>query len=226
MLHQEDCPPRSFPTTGSAGAPPTRHSGLPLTRRSSLLLGIAGAGLLTGGALRIDRLFAQSAQAPKAPPAFLAASRFVTSADLDDAPAIERAWQQLCALDTGFAQAVERLHSAIAQSGASTMAQWLATPAIHDAALIATARTITSAFYLGYTGDPDSQAPHDSNGFVTFTGALMWRPTVDATIIPTYARGGTDYWVKPPAGTPAPKGPQGNPDWTGSTGASSSSKKA
>jgi hypothetical protein len=115
---------------------------------------------------------------------------------------------------------VERLHTAITQSGAKTMAQWLAGPAPHDAALMATARTITSAFYLGYTGDPDSQAPHDTNGFVTFTGALMWRPTIDATIIPTYARGGTDYWVKPPAGTPAPKGPQGNPAWTGSTNSS------
>jgi hypothetical protein len=190
------------------------------------MLGIGTASLMAGGALSVGRLFAQTADAPKVSPAFVAASRFVTSSDLDDAPALERAWQQLCTLDGGFAQAVDRLHTAIGQSGAKTMAQWLATPAIHDAALIATARTITSAFYLGYTGDPDSQAPHDSNGFVTFTGALMWRPTIDATIIPTYARGGTDYWVKPPAGTPTPKGPQGNPVWTGSTGASSSSKKA
>jgi hypothetical protein len=151
---------------------------------------------------------------------FLAVSNFVTTTDLDDATAVQRAWEQLCALDAGFAQAVERLHTAITQSGAKTMAQWLAGPAPHDAALMATARTITSAFYLGYTGDPDSQAPHDTNGFVTFTGALMWRPTIDATIIPTYARGGTDYWVKPPAGTPAPKGPQGNPAWTGSTNSS------
>jgi fructose 5-dehydrogenase small subunit len=204
MLLKEDCPPRSFP----------------VTRRNGLLLGIAGAGLLAGGALNVDRLLAQSASAPPAPPSFLAVSNFVTSADLDDATAVQRAWEQLCALDAGFAQAVERLHTAITQSGAKTMAQWLATPVIHDAALMATARTITSAFYLGYTGDPDSQAPHDTNGFVTFTGALMWRPTIDATIIPTYARGGTDYWVKPPAGTPVPKGPQGNPAWTGSTNSS------
>jgi hypothetical protein len=184
------------------------------------MLGIGGASLLAGGAFRAENLLAQTSDPAKAPTAFVEASRFVTTADLDDPVAFSRAWQQLCALDAGFAQGVERLNAAILQSGAKTMALWLAGKP--DAALLATARTITSAFYLGYTGDPDSQLPHDTSGFVTFTGALMWRPTIDATIIPTYARGRTDFWVQPPAGTPIPKGPQGVAAWA----SKSSDKKA
>jgi len=34
---------------------------------------------------------------------------------------------------------------------------------------------------------------------VTFTGALAYEPTADATVIPTYSRGKTNYWVNPPA---------------------------
>ena len=62
-----------------------------------------------------------------------------------------------------------------------------------------TIRKIISAWYLGFTGTPISLRAEDSTQFVTFTDALMFQPTLDATIIPTYSRGHTNYWTQPPA---------------------------
>ncbi|QGX92589.1 hypothetical protein EFZ10_13700 [Tatumella sp. TA1] len=62
-----------------------------------------------------------------------------------------------------------------------------------------TIRKIISAWYLGFTGTPISLRAKDSTQFVTFTDALMFQPTLDATIIPTYSRGHTNYWTQPPA---------------------------
>jgi len=200
---------------------------LPLTalRRRNLLAGIGAVAFLAGSGISVDALLAQ-AEAAKPSAAFLHVSRFVTSASLDDDAAVTRAWTQLATLDRGFPQAVENLSKAIASSGFKGMTEFLAAPIGKDEALLATARTITSAFYLGFTGTPPSAGHKDTTGFVTFTGALMWRPTIDATVIPTYARGGTDFWVRPPAGTPASRGPQGIAEWRGSASSSNSSKKA
>jgi hypothetical protein len=41
----------------------------------------------------------------------------------------------------------------------------------------------------------------------------MYRPTLGMTVIPSYARGATDYWIDPPAGTPIPKGAAGIREW-------------
>ncbi|MBT0667350.1 hypothetical protein HT136_03080 [Novosphingobium profundi] len=196
-----------------------------MLRRRDLLVGIGAVAFLAGSGISVDALLAQ-AEAAKPSTAFVHASRFVTSAALDDETALNRAWRQLSTLDRGFAQAVEKLSEAITSSGLKGMAEFLAAPVGKDEALLATARTITSAFYLGFTGTPPSHGHKDTTGFVTFTGALMWRPTIDATVIPTYARGGTDFWVQPPAGTPEPRGPQGIAEWHGSARSSTSSKRA
>ena len=63
----------------------------------------------------------------------------------------------------------------------------------------ATAKKIISAWYLGYTGTPVPLRAVDNTRFVTFTDALMYTPTLDATVIPTYSRGHTNYWVEPPS---------------------------
>lgn len=61
-----------------------------------------------------------------------------------------------------------------------------------------TVKKIISAWYLGYTGIPVSLRAVDSTQFVTYTEALAYAPTLDATVIPTYSRGSTNYWVQPP----------------------------
>lgn len=178
-------------------------------KRRDLLLGFAStlllAGVAAGGA---GRLLADPAPA-SVPPAFIAMSRFVTGSSLLDDATVLRAWTQLLALDAAFPAAVDRLRNAVRDAKVADMKAMLASPLGKDAGLMATVRTITATWYLGYTGE--------KTGFVTFAGALMWRPTIDATVIPTYSRGATDFWVDPPAGTPAPKGPAGSREWHGAT---------
>ncbi|WP_199063540.1 sugar dehydrogenase complex small subunit [Serratia sp. ASV30] len=61
-----------------------------------------------------------------------------------------------------------------------------------------TAKKIISAWYLGYTGTPVSLRASDNTRFVSYTDAFAYAPTLDATVIPTYSRGKTNYWVQPP----------------------------
>lgn len=196
----------------------------PLKRRD-LLLGIGTTAFIAGSGIGAEALLAAAGPATP-PPGFVEASRFVTGSALSDDGAIARAWSQLTALDAGFPQAVVRLNAAIHGAGLKTMAEYLASPLAHDADLSKTAKTIVSAWYLGYTGTFVEHAAKDDTGFVTFAGALMWRPTIDATVIPTYSRGATDFWINPPEGTPAPKGAAGVSEWQGSTPASHSPQKA
>ena len=185
-------------------------------KRRDLLLGIGVTAMIAaGGGVGIDALLA-APEAARPSADFVVVSRFVTRSDLSDPAAIARAWGQLVALDATFPDAVARLGAAIRQGGARTMADFLASPHGGDAALLKTARTITSAWYLGYTGTFASHASKDDTGFVTFAGALMWRPTIDATVIPTYSRGATDYWIDPPPGVPVPDGTAAVRDWQGS----------
>ncbi|MBF0890924.1 hypothetical protein HKD28_05735 [Gluconobacter sp. LMG 1744] len=71
--------------------------------------------------------------------------------------------------------------------------------------LASVALSIISACYLGYTGTPAMDAtpavghPVDDATFITYVGALMYAPTKDTTVIPSYARGRTNYWVNPPS---------------------------
>ena len=80
-------------------------------------------------------------------------------------------------------------------------------------ALRETAATIVSAWYLGYTGTPIPLRAEDDTGFVTFTGALMYEPTMDATVRPSYARAGLNYWVEPPPFVHPPPMPAGIRSW-------------
>ncbi len=195
-------------------------------RRRDLLTGTGAIAFLAGLGISIDALMAQSANAVPSSE-FEHVSRFVTDATLSDKEEMKRAWSQLVALDREFPDAVRRLSAAIKGAGMTAMSQFLASPLAKDEALFAVARTVTAAWYLGHTGSPATANKKDTSQFVTFTGAIMWRPTIDATVIPTYSRGKTDFWVQPPAGTPVPKGPAGVPEWRGSTPSShSSSQKA
>lgn len=185
-------------------------------KRRDLLLGIGTTALIAGSGVGAGALFADPGAVT--PPAdFLAVSRFVTGSALSDDGAIARAWSQLVSLDAAFPEAVGKLNVAIHGAGLHSMADYLASPLSQDAALKKTAETIVSAWYLGYTGDFVEHAAKDDTGFVTFAGALMWRPTIDATVIPTYSRGATDFWIMPPEGTPVPKGAAGIADWQGSS---------
>ncbi|AYJ84788.1 hypothetical protein D3Y57_01455 (plasmid) [Sphingomonas paeninsulae] len=182
-------------------------------RRRELMLGIATAGVAAAGGFGLGKALAGPPAAVTPPAAFVDMSRFVTGSAIDDTAALGRAWSQLVALDTGFARATAALSDAIHGAGLRDMAAFLASPLAKNDALIATARTITTTWYLGGTGIANPVQAKDTTGFVTYAGALMYRPTIDATVIPSYARRGTNYWIDSPAGTPTPAGTAGVRDW-------------
>jgi hypothetical protein len=182
-------------------------------RRRELMIGIATVSLGGAGGFGLGKALAGPSGAAAPPAAFVEMSRFVTGSAIDDTGAIGRAWSQLVALDSGFAAAVTALSNAVHGGGLRDMAAFLASPLGRNDALVATARTITATWYLGGTGVADPVQAKDTSGFVTYAGALMYRPTIDATVIPSYARRGTNYWIDPPAGTPTPPGKTGVRDW-------------
>ena len=110
----------------------------------------------------------------------------------------------LTVLDSSFPQKVGSLISAMKTYGLKDMSDFKQF-AEQNANQAPVAMSIISAWYLGYTGTPAMDAtpavghPVDDATFVTYVGALMYAPTADTTVIPSYSRGHTNYWVNPPA---------------------------
>ncbi|MBB4867892.1 hypothetical protein HNP46_006811 [Pseudomonas nitritireducens] len=105
----------------------------------------------------------------------------------------------LSAADSRFPQRLAQLAEAVDADGFDDMTHFADFCARHEPAVKATAMAILSAWYLGYTGTPSSYSSEDGARFIAFRYALMYTPTLDATVIPTFARDRTDYWDRPPA---------------------------
>ncbi|MCP1625113.1 sorbitol dehydrogenase family protein [Pseudomonas nitroreducens] len=105
----------------------------------------------------------------------------------------------LTASDPSFPQRLTQLSCAVADDGFDDMRQFAEFCARHEPAVKVTAMAILSAWYLGYTGTPSASSSEDDARFIAFRSALMYAPTLDATVIPSFARGRTDYWDQPPA---------------------------
>ena len=177
-----------------------------IDRRSFLVsTGLLGIGVALPG---IGALVAPAAAATDAE-SFQALSEFLTGTQNLDRELADRAYAQLARLHTEFPQKMAALAEAVRASGAEKIDVWLARNAGDDA-LQATAVAIVSAWYLGFAAPV---RPEDDRGFVTFTKALMYEPTIDATVRPTYARGAPDYWIDPPPFVTAPPGPPGLKSW-------------
>ncbi len=130
--------------------------------------------------------------------AFLDLSRILTGRSALDPAIAARALAALTAGDSSFPTQVARLREAIETEGLSDMRHFNSFTLRHPA-LAPTALTIISAWYLGYTGTPAMNSTQDDAHFVTYAGALMYQPTADATVIPSFSRGRTNYWAEPPA---------------------------
>jgi hypothetical protein len=173
--------------------------------------GFLGLTALTGG-------FAWSA-APATPVAaadveeFRVLSRLLTGAPELDPGLAERAYNQLTFLDAGFPGKTAALAAAVKSSGAASMDAFLASPNAGGEDLRGTMVTIVSAWYLGFTGTPIPLRAEDDTGFVTLTEARMYAPTIDATVRPSYARDGLNYWVEPPSFVVAPVAAPGIKSW-------------
>ncbi|MTD29056.1 sugar dehydrogenase complex small subunit [Erwinia sorbitola] len=110
----------------------------------------------------------------------------------------QRALHCLSEEDAQFPAQLQQLWAAL-QAGAVTHADQLNGHPVMQGSSGETIKKIISAWYLGFTGTPISLRAVDNTRFVTYTDALMYAPTLDATVIPTYSRGHTNYWTQPPA---------------------------
>lgn len=131
----------------------------------------------------------------------LRASELLTGRRGLDIGITERLWTLLCEQDSQFpaqlARLMTRLNALHSEDREQIVAQL-------DDADVKTALTIISPWYLGYTGHPSTTKAVDDAHFVTFLSALMYEPTRDHTIRPSYARAGGDYWAEVPPGVTAP----------------------
>lgn len=111
----------------------------------------------------------------------------------------QRALNCLSEEDSQFPGQLRQLTQAIAAAGITHADQLNGHSIMTQDGTGATVKKIVSAWYLGYTGTPVSLRAVDNTRFVTYTDALAYAPTMDATVIPTYSRGHTNYWTQPPA---------------------------
>lgn len=130
---------------------------------------------------------------------FLDLARLLTVRPALDAGIAARAFDCLTAEDPAFPDRVTALAAAVRRAGFTDMRGFHAFAGVQDPQIGETAMKIISALYLGYTGTPSGNSTVDDARFVSYQGALMYEPTIDATVIPSFARGATNYWAKPPA---------------------------
>lgn len=126
-------------------------------------------------------------------------SLFLTERETLDPSLTLRVLARCTEADPLFPDKMKALWGSIAQQGMSRVGQLSASPIYQNPAHKDTVQKIVRAWYLGYTGTPVSMRAVDDTKLVTFTGALAYTPTLDATVIPTYSRGHTNYWVNPPS---------------------------
>lgn len=103
--------------------------------------------------------------------------------------------------DTNFPEKLKQLANKIAQTKPDERDQLIAALSDEDAE---TAIKILSAWYLGYIGTPSSFHMENDAEFVTFLSALMYEPTADNIVRPSYAQNRSDDWGETPHGVNEP----------------------
>lgn len=175
---------------------------LPNVARRKLLKGLAfsmpALWLIGGGLIKKDA-YATVTEIQPAPDDFMWISRLLTGHENIAEELADGAWSALVQRKSNFNNDYASLTAAIAGAGVSKFGSFSGSPIEQNSGLKATAIDIVSAWYLGRVGKVESRSDNAST-FITFNDALMWRPTIDVTVIPTYSRGGPGYWAKPPHG--------------------------
>ena len=168
------------------------------TRRQFLGWGVAMLPLLAVPALP-GRGHAAPRLSLSCPQDFIHVSSVLTGhRDLDPALA-PRVWSGLVSKDDGFPARYAMLCKALAAHEIRSWPDYAASglkahKALHDVAV-----GIVGAWYLGRVGPMLPRSETDTPAFITYEGAMMWRPTLDVTVIPSYARGGPGFWALPPS---------------------------
>lgn len=156
------------------------------SRRMVIAAGLAAPWLITAPAA-----FAQAAAAGTLDKdGFQKLSLLVIGKAAGDRLLSDSLFDAYSAVLPAFLQQAASLADAAAKAGLQTPADLSRSALLQDAGLKATALSLTTAWYLGHVGD-DAKA----GKVVAFEKALMFGPTSDVMVIPSYTRGGPDYWA-------------------------------
>jgi hypothetical protein len=171
-----------------------------ISRRQLFYSGAALSGASLFAPLWPTRLLAApSVSAQQDVETFQQLSLFLTERHSLDAVLSLRILAQCSAAESDFPEQIRSLWQTVQQQGFASVSQFSLSPLYQDAKPTqALVQKIVSAWYLGYTGTPVGLRAVDDTRLVSFTGALAYSPTLDATVIPTYSRGHTNYWSQPP----------------------------
>lgn len=182
----------------------SRRSLLEMASLAGTALALGGAGLLAAreGLAATAASAVGAASAAGATPVaaalpvadFLRLSVFLTGGQALDATLAGRYQVALAKRDPQFGDSARALLALIRSTQAGTIEQLLETPDLQDTLRAATTR-IVSAWYLGIVGqDADAE-------LISYAEALMYRPTKDVLVVPTYGAG-PDSWGGQPGVTP------------------------
>ncbi|WP_431101549.1 sugar dehydrogenase complex small subunit [Roseateles noduli] len=170
-----------------------------LSRRSLLeMASLAGTALALGGAGLLaaqEGLAAGAAPAALPAPDFLRLSVFLTGGKPLDATLAGRYQAALARRDPQFDDSARALLAVMSTSQAASVEQLLDAPELKDTLRALTTR-IVSAWYLGIVGqDADAE-------LISYAEALMYRPTQDVLVVPTYGAGPDSWGDKPGVTSP------------------------
>lgn len=153
---------------------------------------------LMGEAGLAKRVYADVTVTHKAPTSFMDISRLLTNHKEIDAGLAHVAWSALVLRAHNFSEGYEALQAALVKKGISDYRQYANSDIAKDPDLHAIAVALVGAWYLGRVGEVKPRS-EDGPAFISYTGALMWQPTIDVTVIPTYSRGQPGFWAEKPA---------------------------
>ncbi|HDR9868563.1 TPA: sugar dehydrogenase complex small subunit [Burkholderia cenocepacia] len=167
-------------------------SGAPDVQRRRLVKLSAGAAL--AAALPAGMLIARAATAPQAVPLrdFAGVAAYLTRRSALPSRYVQSVYDGLVEQDREFPARLRALAVAIG-TGTQPVDRFVRKLGVAAPELRATALAIIEAFYTGSVGH-GGQAR-----MVGYETALMFEPTSDVTVIPTYIRARPEYWTARPA---------------------------
>lgn len=163
-----------------------------LTSSTAAALGVAGT---CSGAIMAQPSPSRSSDSgvsPESRETFRRVAAILTDRPQLDTRLAASALAALAAQDQTFVSSLSELAATLDRENIENAEKFVRSDIAREQPLASTARDIVSALYTGRVGK-GAQAR-----LVAFEMALMYEPTREVTVIPTYARGGRDYWVAPP----------------------------
>ena len=179
---------KDFTSNGFAEGETVRNPRRRLLVKYSVAWSVLGSALAAMPARRVLAAAAGDAASPAAA-AFLQASRFLTSKPVNAVMA-QRCYDALKKRIPDLDKSVAAINKLVADKQLHHMDDYLALEGV-DETVDTDAKAIVQALYLGVVGD-DEKAE-----LFAYQEALMYDPTRDVLVVPTYGRGPNSWGPKP-----------------------------